>query len=176
MSRVTASLTVSFSADANTGGGNGLVLEVDDRDAADGGLNNGNTSFRPGDPVVYLLYVADQVTVKQHGVTAGTRSAVGEGAREVEEVLSFTDSQEASLRYPTSTGVEMTWLGYFRTDDGVAAITKQVIDQQTVRLSAPVAGFLRCRYSANYSAHKLANVPTDLTQALAFVIGERADG
>lgn len=173
MSRVTASLTVSFGANTGASGGSGLVLEVDDRED---GLNHGNTSFRPGDPVHYLLYVADKVSVLKHGVSAGTRSAAGNGARVVEEVLTFTDSQEASLRYPASTGVEMTWLGYFRTDDGTAAITKQVIDQQTVRLSAPVAGFLRCRYSANYSAHKLANVPTDLTQALAFVIGDRADG
>ena len=174
MSKVTASLTVSFS-ETSTGGGAGLVLEVDDRAAADGGLNKGNTSFRPGDNVFYLLYVASKVTVQQHGVTAGVRSGAGSGERVVEEFLSFTDSQEASLRYPATSAVEMEWLGYFRTDDGAAAVTKQVIDQQTVRLSAPVAGFLRCRYRAAYSAHKLASVPTDIPQAMVFVIGERPD-
>lgn len=173
MARVTASLTVSFSQTTGTTSGNSPVLEVDDR--ADG-LNRGNTSFRPGDPVYYLLYVPDGVTIQQHGVTAGSRSAAGEGSRQVEEILTFTDSQEASLQYPASSAVTMEWLGFFRTDGESGAVTRQVIDQKTVRLSAAVAGFLRCRYTANYSAFKLANVPTDLTQALVFVIGEQADG
>ena len=63
MARVTATLVVNFSAQESGAAGNGLVLEIADRDD---GLNGCNASFRTGDAAYYLLYAADSVTVQQH--------------------------------------------------------------------------------------------------------------
>jgi len=170
MARVTATLVVNFSAQESGAAGNGLVLEIADRDD---GLNGCNASFRTGDAAYYLLYAADSVTVQQHEVTAGSKTGAGSGYREVDEVVQFVDGKEGSLRYPASSAVIMTWIGsYHRTDGQNGPVSKQVIGPQTVRLGAPVAGLLRCVYRAAYSAYKLANVPTDIEPALVYVQGE----
>lgn len=169
MARVTASLVVNF-AEETGGGGGGLTLEIDDRED---GLNGGDTSFRPGDTVYYLLYVADRVTVDQHVATAGSRAEAGSGVRQVEEVVQFAGSKEGSLRYPATSAVTMEWIGQaHRTDGQSGAVTRQVIDQQSVRLSAPVAGLLKCSYGAAFTAHRLSGVPTEIEQVLVFVAGE----
>ena len=173
--RVTASLTISFSSTSSTQGG--IILEVDDRDVAEGGLNGGNTSFKPGDAVYYLMYVSDNVTINQHAVTAGTKTSQASGTRVVtKEYVTFTDSSEGSLKYPASTGVTFTWIGNaIRTDGGSSGVTISLdnVGKQSVRLSGKVAGILRADYSASYQAFKLSNVPLDIDQVMIFVAGLR---
>lgn len=166
--RVTASLTVTFQAETAAAGGAGLVLEVDDRSTEEGGLNKGNTSFRPGDPVVYLLYQADNIRLLQHLVTAGGSGGAGGGHRSVTEYLTFSGSREASLRYPTASGVSMSWLG---RSGGAAAMA----DQQTIRLPEDGVGILRVQYQAAYQAFRLSGVPLAIFQVMIFVQGEVID-
>ncbi len=162
MSKVTATLTVNFGSDSAADSG-GLLLEVDDRET---GLNGGNTSFRPGDNVAYLLYKSDGVSVTEHVVTAGGRAAAGSGSRAVDEVLQFADSKEASLRYPAAGAVSFSWLGRSGGDP-------RLVGQQTVALGAPGIGLLRAQYHANFDAYRLSGVPTEIAQVLIFVAGER---
>lgn len=173
--RVTASLTISFSSTTSNQGG--IILEVDGRDVSEGGLNGGNTSFKPGDSVYYLMYHADNVSITQHVVTSGTKSSAPAGTRDVEkEYITFTDSSEGSLQYPATSGVTFAWVGNaIRTDGGNSgvSITLDSLDHQSIRLSGKVAGILRADYSANYQAFKLSNVPLDIDQVMIFVAGLR---
>jgi len=162
MSKVTATLTVNFGSDSASASG-GLLLEVDDRA---NGLNGGNTSFRPGDSVAYLLYKSDGVTVTDHLVTAGGRSSVGGGSRQVSEILQFADSKEASLRYPAAGAVTFSWIGRSGGDP-------RLVGQQSVALDAPGVGLLRAQYVANFDAFILSGVPYDIEQVLIFVAGDR---
>lgn len=163
--RITASLVVNFQADTGAATSGGLVLEIDDRSTEEGGLNAGKTSFRPGDPAVYLLYQADNVKLLQHLVTAGGTSGVGGGNRNVTEYLTFSGSREASLRYPSAGGVSMSWLGRV---GGAATMA----DQQTVQLPADGVGILQVRYQASYQAFRLSGVPQSISQVMIFVQGE----
>jgi hypothetical protein len=174
--KVSASLTVSFSAN-DTASSNGLVLEIDDRETSDGGLNAGNTSFKPGDTVYTLLYKATDITLLS-GMpihTAGSYVSSGSGTRVVtEEYITFTDSREGSLQYPASTGVTFSWIGNpVRTDGKTTPITIDLSNQQDIQLSGTVVGVLKASYSANYTAYKLSGVPNAINQVLLFFAGER---
>jgi hypothetical protein len=172
--RVTASLTISYSVESEAS--EGLVLEVDDRE---NGNNGGNTSFVPGDTVYYLLYQATDITTDIHFVTAGTSSSAADvlgGYREVEEYLTFTDANSASLQYPASGTVTMDWQGtYLRMDGRTGAPQISIRNQQTVQLNCKVVGLLKCTYRANYSVFRLANVPEAITQVIVFVSGYREE-
>lgn len=163
--KVTASLTVQFQGDAASAS-DGLVLEIDDRED---GYNKGETSFRPGDTVYYLLYRAKDVDLDTHFVTAGGKSEVGSGSREVDEVLTFTDSNEASLQYPATSGVSLSWIGSTLESAGAHSVE----NQQTVRLENKTVGLLRAIYSSDYTAFRLSGVPLDIDQALIYVAGTR---
>lgn len=188
--KVTASLTVQFQGDSASAS-DGLVLEIDDRED---GYNKGETSFRPGDTVYYLLYRAKDVDLDTHFVTAGGKSEVGSGSREVDEVLTFTDSNEASLQYPATSKVHLEWIGktlITEVKSGAEAVSSSVkvtslVDmmestsvahsienQQTVRLEKKSVGLLRASYSAAYTAFRLSGVPLDIDQALIYVAGTR---
>ena len=171
-SRITASLTVSFSSSSSENAG--LVLEVDDRDD---GLNHGKTSFKPGDNVYYLLYKPSDCDITHHLLTAGSKSSVGSGTRSLTgtnaDIISFTDSDSATLHYPAHSAVTFTWIGHYeRTDDSSSSISISMTNEQTVTLSGKVVGLLKCEYTSAYSAFRLHGVPLDVDQCMIWVAGE----
>lgn len=172
--RISASLTVSFNSSSTSSAG--LVLEIDDRED---GLNHGKTDFRPGDSVYYLLYKADDITITHHLLTSGSKSAATDGQREMSgnkaDIITFTDSNNSSLKYPASSGVNFSWIGRSERTDGESSGVSISLgdDQQTVNLSGNVVGMLKCEYSANYSAFKLSGVPLDIDSCLIWVAGTR---
>ena len=105
---IVATLNVSFDADETDGGQGVLKLDIDDRE--DGG-NAGDTSFAPGDDVYYFLFKDTNVTVLDHVTTAGGFSGQGKGTKEIDENISFSNSDTSSLGYPPQGSVTMKWLG-----------------------------------------------------------------
>lgn len=160
---VTATLNVTFTADDGSGANQlPLILEIDSRED---GLNGGSTSFRPGDTVYYLLHKAASLSIIEHSATEGSISSAGGGTRRETETLTFSDAKEASVRYPVSSIVSMSWLG---TSPGTASL----VDDTTITIPSPGFGLLRVVYDASYSAYSLSSVPTTIDQVLIWAKAE----
>jgi len=128
---VTTSIVVQFTQADGTSGT--LVMEVDDRATADGGLNGGKTSFMPGDTVWLLRYKSSNVVLDAQETSLGS---LAEGAAVVvskTEDVTFAGETEASVRYPITSGFTYTWVG---KDNG----TISVIGETTLRIPEPAAG------------------------------------
>jgi hypothetical protein len=105
---VTTSVVVQFT----TGEGEAvLVAEVDDREAVDGGLNGGKTSFLPGDSVYILRYRSKNVIMDSEQASLGSLSGGSSTTVDKEEDVTFAGETEASLRYPVSGGFSYEWIG-----------------------------------------------------------------
>lgn len=173
MTTVTATLQISFERD-DADGEDGVILrlEVDDRDD---GLNAGDTSFRPGDDVYYLMYLTG-ASLQQHFATAGAISSEGGGGRVIAdddaEYLTFSEAKEASLGYPASGGLTSSaWIGnvYDLNGNQIAAPTIELVDGgSTIRTAEKVTGILKLEYIAPYTAYRLSGVPLDVTRAMVF--------
>lgn len=148
---VTASLVVKFGSDAVDNAQ--LLAEVDGRDLAEGGLNQGRTQFLPGDRVAYLVY-RYLLSTTEHRSSAGTINAGGNGQRQVEEVLTFFDSSEAQVRYPIYTLDSVEWLG---NDLGSMVAS----GGQAVRAATPGVGVAIVKYTTRYDIFWL-NSPTQI--------------
>lgn len=176
MAIVTASLTVSFGSrtdgGADTGDGSGvMVLEVDGRPD---GLNGGRTSFFRGDEVYLLLYTGPSVTVRAVQSTAGDIRRSGSGQRSIDQTLTLSGSDSASLSHPSAGISSRAWIGSGLALPGLTPAPAATVDGPT-RLVWPVqvVGLYRVQYVAGYTAYRLAGVPED--QAIVFVVGEVPD-
>lgn len=163
--RVTATLVIDFSRQTAEAEGN-LILEIDDRDPPQG-LNGGNTDFRPGDSPAYLLYRAANVTLLEHATTAGAIAQSGGGSRLIEETLTFSDSREASLRYPVAGAFSSNWIG---RNGGTVSLH----NQNAVLIPMVTFGILKVTYLASFTAYRLTNVPLGIDQVLIWAIGRTA--
>lgn len=108
--KVTTTFTVSFTTPDSSGI---LLAEVDDRDPADGGLNT-KTSFAPGDPVVYLVFCGEGVTLNAQYHSWGSHSGMGAGVSVLkEEMLTFygPDQLSQTLKYPVESIDTFEWVG-----------------------------------------------------------------
>ena len=169
---VVATLNVSFEEDT-TGEGGVLKLEIDDRED---GLNGGDTSFEPGDDAYYFLFKDTNVTVIHHDTTAGGRSGSGSGSKEIDENITFSNSDTASLGYPPDGGVSMNWLGRCVELKGADITTNTSLPElelSNLKMGGgkKVIGVLNCKYTATGSLHKLSGVPKDFKEALIFAVG-----
>lgn len=169
---VVATLNVSFDSTDSTTTGN-IKLEIDDR--VDG-LNNGNTSFKPGDDAYYWLFKDDNVTVLEHLCTAGGISGVGSDSKAIDETITFTNSDSGSLGYPPSGGVTMDWLGRSYQISGTTVSSNSSLPEVTrselkMSNSKKVAGILRCRYTTTGTLHKLSGVPLDFKESMIIALG-----
>lgn len=144
---VTASLVVQLGGGAGAGGL--LKAEIDDRSD---GFNNGDTDFRPGDPVYYLVYTGSNTRVSAQQSTLGAISSVGKYTRDVEEVISFANARTASLSYPVSSGLSVTWMG---PSPGVA----QLQGDDELVLPAAGLGIATVKYKTAFEAFRLSNLP-----------------
>ena len=109
---VTASIIVQFGDEANAN--THVSIEIDSRSEADGGLNKGKTSFKPGDTVYLLVHKSVNVTLTDHTSSAGVLTKLPGQIyvkNEDNEEVSFSDSDEASASKPVYNDFEYTWMG-----------------------------------------------------------------
>lgn len=107
---VTTSITVRFGPGSGDGDGKQghLSAEIDDRDT---GLNNGKTSFAPGDTVYFLVYKSNNVLYDTPVATAGAiRFQSSETVTKTQQV-SFTGEHSASLSVPAIQIKNVQWIG-----------------------------------------------------------------
>lgn len=165
MSIITATLVVDFTDPAAAGAdGSGLLkLEIDSRE---GGLNGGNTNFRPGDPVHYLLTKSSNVTVTDHRTTAGGHFQVQTGTFQHTETVTFIDSAEAGLAYPLASGLSVSWQG------NTGGVVTGTVGSEKILLAAPALAIADVTYNVQYTAFRLSGVAAGVTQVLIYVEGE----
>lgn len=165
---VTASLVVSFGQDATADAL--LIAEVDNRSFSEGGLNNGKTQFLPGDSVNYLLY-QHRIASTTHRPSAGSVVKVGSGQRQVEEVVTFLDTVDGSVRYPIYTLDSVEWLG-----NNLGSMSAP--GGQALRCSTPGVGVAIVKYTAKFEVYRL-NSPSQINGRDSFdiavlIVGQEA--
>jgi hypothetical protein len=169
---IVATLNVSFS-DESDGTQGVLKLEIDDRE---NGLNGGDTSFSPGDDVYYFLFKDSNVDVLDHQVTAGGKTSQGSDTKSLDENITFSNSDTASLSYPPDGAVTLQWLGRsfeILGEDVYLNTTLPEITHSELKMPGgkKIVGILNCVYDSTGSLYKLSNVPKDFEEALIFAIG-----
>lgn len=171
---VVATLNVNFDADTTAASGV-LKLEIDDRED---GLNGGDTSFSPGDNVYFFMFKDDSVTltttVPQR--TAGGITSAGSGTKSVDEYITFSNSDTASLGYPPDGAVSMEWVGScYRLNRTTLVLntTLPEVDGSELRMAGgiQVIGILHCTYQSTGSLWKLSGVPRDIPEVVVFAVG-----
>lgn len=149
---VTASLVVSFGKDAESDAI--LIAEVDSRSLTEGGLNNGRSQFLPGDTVTYLVY-KHKLSSTTHRPSAGSISQgpINQG-RQIEEVVTFFDTVEGSVRYPIYSLDSVEWLG-----NNLGAMTAPGGTQ--LRAAAPGVAVAIVKYTTRYDVWRI-NSPSQI--------------
>ncbi len=172
---IVATLNVTFDDDADTDGTRQgvLKLEIDDRED---GLNNGDTSFSPGDDAYYFLFKDDNVTVLEHETTAGGKSPQGTGTKTIDENITFSNSDTSSLNYPPNGSVTRKWLGRSFEISGTTVVPNTTLPEVSgselaMASGKKVVGILNCTYEATGSLYKLSGVPKDFSEVLIIAIG-----
>lgn len=165
---VTANITVSFGDGADASSGH-LSAEVDSRPD---GLNEGRTSFSPGDTAHFLVYKSSNVSYNAPVSSAGSISARASGLTVTkEDDVQFADTDTASLSIPAQSIVSVTWLG--RSLGSLA-----LADPMTLKASARGVAVARVKYTAQADAWSLASPAslgglTDFS-ILVFILGRLA--
>lgn len=166
MSTVSASLVVRFGASASAMGRGRLSAEIDSRPD---GLNNGKTSFSPGDSVGFLVYAGAGVTLTRVVPSVGAVGSVGPQSVPITEFVQFANSKEANLRAPVSGGISAQWVGL---DGGAVSVANGV-----VTLPQESVGVLYASYTATALGYMLSNVPSQVVgltefEVLVYIEGE----
>lgn len=132
MTTVTTSIVIEFdSGDADIN--YIFTAEVDGRED---GLNNGNTSFKPGDPVYILLYRTPNTVLDGIIVTHGNvNPSGGVSTRKVgvpdSEFAQFIATDSTTLTYPVVSNFIGEWVGD-NSDLGVV----QVLNNSSLKLAS----------------------------------------
>lgn len=147
---VTTSIVVQFTKGSADGI---LIVEVDDRDVSEGGLNGGKTSFLPGDTVNLLLYKGALVSLDAVISSLGSLAAGASATVSKTEDVTFANETEATVRYPISGGFTYEWLG---ASNGAVS----VIGENTLRIPAPATGQIavgiaRVTYNTTATVYRL---------------------
>lgn len=145
---VTTSIVVQFSAGSS---GDSLSAEVDSRED---GLNQGKTSFAPGDTPVFLLFKSsDSVIIDAVIPSAGAISPVLVdpllGLYDVEEWVTFADTTEASLQKTVYSGFTYLWYG-----NNLGTVT---VSGNKLVCAVKGVGVLKVKYKAKYVPYSLAS-------------------
>lgn len=147
---ITTSIVISFSTTTDSI----LKAEIDDRTATDGGYNNGETSFAPGDEPVFLLYKSTNVTVVQRIVSEGTLSSLGTPTIRKVEQLQFAQEKSSAMSYPYVSGFSIR-----RQSPSMPVATRV---GNTVNLAAPGVGIIEVEYFTQAEAIKVRGASGDL--------------
>lgn len=171
---VVATLNVNFS-DESSGDGGLLKLEIDDRED---GLNQGNTSFKPGDDVYFFMFKHESVSLITSipERTAGGVVSVGSGTKIIKENITFSNSETGSLSYLPDGVVSMTWLGRSLQYINSSVIANTSVPEISITdLKIPngkkVFGILQCEYETTGTLWKLSKVPVDILEVLLIAFG-----
>lgn len=133
---VTTSIVVSFtSADGEDGT---LSAEIDDRPT---GLNNGNTSFYPGDSPGFIVYKSTNVTLSALLASEGSVAALGTAVITKQQEVTFAKQRESSLSFPVIGGLtiirkspgapDLTLVGQTKVTTPVDAVAVYLVEYQT---------------------------------------------
>lgn len=141
MSTIRTTIQVSFGTGAT--GNEHISAEVDGRTD---GLNAGKTSFLPGDTAFILIYKSGNVTIDQILISAGSMINATSGTVQKEEDIFFDDASTATLSFPTTGPVAVTWLGAQLGDLVLQS------DGMTVRSSAKGVAVARVQYQTTPEA------------------------
>lgn len=152
---VTQTLTIGF----NTGTkGDSLIMEVDGRSS---GLNNGRTSFKPGDDVYILLFKSNDVTIDNVISSKGTITLEGSESPQVienEDVLVFANDREASVSKPIVGSYGLQWVG---SDLGQLQLATDAISftlaEEPPLAQRPYAGAALLTYNTEADVYRLTN-------------------
>ena len=162
---VTASLVVSFGKEDEDAI---LIAEVDSRPYTEGGLNNGRTQFLPGDTVNYLVY-RHRLSSTTHKSSAGS---ISQGpvnrTRQVEEVITFFDTVEGSVRYPIYSLDSWEWLG-----NNLGAMSAP--GGTSLRAANPGVGVAIVKYTTRFDVWRL-NSPAQINGRDSFDIAVLVTG
>lgn len=160
--RVTASLTINFNEDSVSDSAQ-IKIEIDGRED---GLNEGITTFRPGDSPGYLIFLPAGMTIVEHDVSAGVISSQGTGSFAVNDFATFANSREASLSYPANNGFSASW-------HGKSGGSIQLLDDFRVGIPEPAKGrVLRYQYNSTYRGFRIKNIPSSIERLVVYVEGE----
>lgn len=151
---VTTSIVVQFSSSS----GSVLTAEVDSRED---GLNNGKTSFSPGNTAKFLVFKSDNVTIDSMVSSAGTLSPAGSGTYEVEEWVTFSNTAETSVSKPVASGFSYEWFG-----TSLGTITAS---ETSLRVESKGVAVAKVKYQSKYLAYALAS-PASLNGESEFQI------
>ena len=130
-----------------------LSAEIDDRD---GGLNNGDTDFQPGDTAYFLIYKSSNVTLSAPVASAGSVSYEGTTSVEKVDYVTFANEPEGSLDVPATSITSKEWIGANLGET-------ELVNEQTLRLTSPpssiYAGVLKVTYTGTATIGKLDSKP-----------------
>ena len=160
----TTSIVVSFGSqsDAASAANAHLSAQVDSRPT---GLNNGATSFQPGDTCWILVFMSDNVSLDGDPIlSAGT---LGGGQQvsgiDIQEQLTFANVDTASLSVP-ATGISNTkWLGKSLGDLSL------ISNNSEVQASQKGVAVAMIDYTANATAYSIT-APQTLDGEVSFGI------
>ena len=147
---VTATLVVSFPSVDTTVKGSGLLrIEVDDRDT---GLNDGVTSFSPGETIWYLVYAqSNLVNIRHYNSINSTVNNFGTATRTISELVVFANDDEGNLSYPSRTGFTPVWLG---ANGGPVNLVPG--SENKLILSGDKVGVLSVSYDTSFTQHTIS--------------------
>lgn len=157
---VTASIVVDFDA----GEGEGILLaEVD---AFPSGLNQGNTTFAPGESPGFLVYRSSNVVIDSITSSHGSISSLGGGTTPdpIIDDLIYTDDKKAQVQYPIYSGFSAKALGS-NFDPGTISH-----DEVSVSIENQVVSVIRATYTSYFSKYRLTGIPDSLNGETSFPV------
>ena len=170
---VTASIVVQFNKDAASDAV--MLVEIDDREVAEGGTNGGKTSFMPGDDVNLLLYKNTSVVVDGWVASLGSLNAVSLVPIVIPktEDIAFSGEVEASLRYPMHGAFSYQWIGVNLGTITVVGENKLTVPVQPA--GSYSVGVARVSYNTNALLFRLSHSDPGLTDysIVAFFAGHQ---
>ena len=180
MATVTTSIVIEF----DTGDQDVNYIFTAEVDSREDGLNNGNTNFKPGDPVYFLLYRTSNTVVDGIIVTHGyVNPAGGATTRPLDEAdyAQFISTDSVDLSYPVHSNFVGEWLGDWGDLGQV-----QLLDESRLKLvSIPkesdgitpkehYVGVLEYNYTTQFYPYVLQHTPIankDKYQIIIYIYG-----
>lgn len=171
---ITTSIVIDFKSSSE--GDALLTAEVDGYPEVDGGLNKGETSFKPGDQPAYLVFYSSNVSILDHVTSlSGGAGYLSLGTRlvDVEEFVTFANEKEVSLSKPAASSVSVTWYG-----TNLGSVT---LNDSKTKLQVASEGVAVAKVSYKATAHQFrltgnAGIPsgTKEYQILVYIAGQES--
>jgi len=169
MAAVTTSLVVSLTSDS-VADASIYKAEFDSRTAGEGGLNNGDTSFSPGDNLGFLLYRSSNINDAATIITPslGSIISLNNGSRAITEFIKFTNTKEVAPQYPIAGNFTYTWMG-----NNLGAVSQ--VNDRKLTIPADGVGVAKITYTTTFKQYKLTNTKIpgeDEYDVLIYIAGE----